>query len=78
MKKVTPYSKPLYLPLDTPDGVAYAVIPTGMSEEHFEFLVKSLNFHAEHCPGFVLKRSVTGIPATDEVKSDTNPDRSEG
>lgn len=57
MNKVIPKPSgpPIYLPVETAQGVVYAVIPTGMSEEYFDFLLMSLDFHAKHLPGFIVE-----------------------
>ncbi len=45
----------LYLPVMTPRGVEYAAIPTGMSQEYFDFLINALDFHAKNHPTFITK-----------------------
>lgn len=50
-----PAGSPIYLPVDTERGIEYAVIPTGMSEKYYDFLIESLKFHAENHPTFIAK-----------------------
>jgi len=63
-----PCSPYLYLPVTTARGIEYAAIPTGMSEEYFDFMVMSLDFHAKNHPTFVIKETTDmGNPITEKM-----------
>jgi len=47
---------PIFIPVDTIRGIEYAQIPTGMSEQEWDFMLLALKFYGEHHPTFVAKK----------------------